>query len=1707
MKDIAMVGIACTFPGARNPSEFWENIVGKVDAIRDVSPERWDPEIFYDPEPGKEDRIYCKKGGWMPDSFTFNPLRYGIMPNTVPGAEPDHFLVLRTVYEALDDAGYLEAGPGPRERISIVLGKGNYLGPGVTALMYRGIVTEQTLAIIKGLHPDFTPEHLAEIGKALRAKLPAFSAETAAGLIPNISTGRVANRLDFMGRNFTLDAACASSLIATEIALAELDAGRADLMLAGGVHIFAHIPFLQVFDAMRALSLGSVIRPYDEGCDGTISGEGIGILVLKRLADAERDRDRIYAVIKSVGSSSDGRAKGVTAPRIEGEELALRRGYEASGIDPETLDLMEGHGTGTPAGDEAEVRALRNVLGPPRQGRPRCALGSVKSMIGHAMPAAGAAGMIKAALALYHRVLPPTLNCTTPRAELNGSDSPLYINTETRPWIRAANSTPRRAGVNAFGFGGVNAHAVLEEYVPADENAQSSLIRRQEQELFIIGAQDRVGLTTALDDLARYVAQASAVPLRDIAYSTSIEANGAVEKIAIVAVSHDDLAGKLKRAEERLSEGKRARLRDRQGIYYFGAAERGAKVAILFPGEGSQYLNMLSELCVHFPLVRKAFDVADAVGTDPERWPLSAIVYPPPFFSADKEKAAEARLFTIDRATEAVLTADCAMFEVVTALGVRPDMMAGHSAGEWVAMAASGMVDRNQLVGSMEQLGAMYRRVCSDTTIPSVAMLAVGAGRDTVEQIIAEAGVTVHIANDNCPNQVVAVAGAPEAAIFLEQAGQRGIFVEKLPYDRGYHTPTFTYICEPLREFFSALNVCAPKVPVYSCTRATPYPPDPAQILDLVSTTFAEPLLFRQTVEAMYEAGARTFIEAGPRGNLTAFVDDILRDRPHLAVPMDQFRRSGLVNLLHAIGMLAASHVPLDVRMLYQRRKPRKLTWDIRGDTPADEAREPGALLISTCYPRLEPPAPLERPEHRPAASTLDGPGKAVAAAVSGIASGGSGSLSFIVEESQAVPRNSPLQPTDARPETVSRAAAPATILDDHFAIMEEFLSTHEAVIRTFLGAPAPAAAPTAQVSSAAPAESAQAAVYQPAPTGEALPVTQERAAETLREVLLRVVSERTGYPAEMLNLDLDLEADLGIDSIKRVEILGALRQRSEGPGFLPEVDMEQISRLKKLRQVLESLEAARPREEKPAPLASKERRGLTRASLIVSHTPGQSLTMHCDLSAEEHAYLGDHCLYFEASEFGDQGPRLVSMPMTGSLEIMAEAASILCPGLKVIGAKNMQALKWVNVETGGPPTPLVIGAHRTGNNVRVTMRRPEPQADLLAEATIVVDERYPEPPAGGRPKLTNARAPECTGPDIYTTRRMFHGPSFQGIESIEQIGDNGLTGRLRVLSTDGLLRTDRHPQFHIDPFLLDAAGQMVGYWPVENLAEGFVALPIRIEEITLYRDVLPPGESVGCRVHIKEVTRRQLKADLDVVADGQLWMVVNGWEDWRFYWERHIYEFWRFPNRAPNGREIKLPALAGEAVEIRRIDALGETDKTGLWENLWMHMILNRRELGEYESMRNAQARTEWIFVTAAAKDAARMWASKQDSKMPYPADIELVSDGADLRPIHRGEGRLPRYISVAYAGSAGVAAASNRNIAIAMESFAGNEWDARGACARKAAARLSASDDIETFAITEVDRASGRIIVTPGNSATSASIIADTALDGDRVIAVAHA
>ncbi len=1576
---IAIVGMACMFPGAPDLDAYWHNILAKVDATSDPPPEAWDPEVYYDPEFEDLDRTYCKRGGYLGSLATFEPLAHGVPPVAV-GGEPDQWLALQIARDALADAGASELAPEVRARTAIILGKGTYLNGGNAIAVQRGLVVGQTIELIRRLHPEYSEAELEALRGELQSQLPRLGPETVPGLIPNIIVGRIANRLDLMGPAYTVDAACASSLVALQHALRELRSGDCDLALAGGAQVWMPVATLNLFCRLGALSRRGQLRAFDKDADGTLLGEGIGIVVLKRAAEAVRDGDRVYAVIRGVGVSSDGRGLGVMAPRVEGEELALRRAYRDAGVSPRTVGLVEAHGTGTPLGDATEAQALTRVFGERQAALPHCALGTVKSMISHTIPAAGVAGLIKTALALHHRVLPPTLHCEEPSPELGLERAPFYINTETRPWIHGG-SEPRRAGINAFGFGGINAHAVLEEF---DGAAAADHRPAWQSEVVILEAASPATLGDTAQELLTAVGAADGrFSLADLAF-TLIGELGAVaspRRLAIVASSLADLRGKLAQAIEKLREPDCKRIRTTSGIYYQAAPlGRAAKVVLVFPGEGAQYPNMLAELCLQFPPARAVFDRIDRLYADhPRGHVLSDWVYPRPAFSDEERAGAEARLMELDMAVESVLTANAAAHAVLARLVPRVDAMLGHSTGEHSAAMAAGALD----LETDERLGrfclglnAAYADAARRHDVPGAVLLALATDADSARAIARRAGGELYLAMDNCPHQSVLVGDAEAGAEARRIAAQEGVICEELPYDRAVHTPLFAPFAEDLRRVFAGLPVRTPAASLWSCTTAAPCPDDPALIRELLIEHWTSPVRFRETIEALYEDGARVFIESGPRGNMTTFVEDILRGKPHCAVAPDLRRRSGVVQLCHMIAQLAVHDVELDPGRLFEFRRAQTVDWRALATTRETPA-PPKAVKISlsTAWPmlklseevaaRLRPRSP--EPAHNGAVRAPDAAPDAapVAAAVVGRP----------WDERDALASLSSHAPVLAGPEAIAAAApvpAPADpyaakAIEAHLETMTRFLQTSEEVMQAYLAtaAPAPVSAPP------------------------------------------------------------------------------------------------------------------------PLPLVGT----------IVAHEPGRELLARRIVDPTEDRYLLHHTLGRDVSQADPELTGLALMPLAMSIEILAEAAAALLPGLNVIGLRDVRAHRWLAFAQA--PLTLECSAKRLPaeqsgeERVSVELREVDHPAGLVIECVVLLARDYPPAPPALPAPLDGGR-PARTPPEEMYERVMFHQPLWQAVETLELVAAGGVKARLRVLPRAGLLRGAPDPRFVLDPVILDAAGQAIGFWAAEVLERARVVFPFRLAALELFGGPCPgvAGEALSCTAAIELDGEQLVRSRIDVhAADGSPWMRLHGWEDRRFDVPDRLR-----PLAVPSRLEpLSAPWPAAPAPPgslCRRLDSAIPADG-GLWKQVWAGRVLSRRERELFAALRAPEPRQlEWLGARTAAKEALAELLNGVGGGAPLPADIEIVPDdrGAPRVTLLNGrpEGAWRPIVSLAHAGGEAAALAAlvpstaTAGIGIDLERLqarpagfgeaaltaaerelllaagvAGDEWILRGWCAKEAAGK----------------------------------------------------
>ncbi|MFH9298448.1 SDR family oxidoreductase [Streptomyces sp. NPDC017520] len=1223
---IAVVGVGALVPGATDAAGYWRIVTGGRDLITEVPAARWRAEDHYDPDPAAPDKTYARRGAFLPE-VDFDPLAYGVPPANLPATDTSQLLALMVADQVLTDAG----GPAgvDRDRTGVVL------GAAALELLPHMYGRTQRPAWLAGLRESGVDETEAQaVCDRIAARFEPWRESTFPGLLGNVVAGRIANRFDLHGINHTTDAACASSLAALSTAVGELSLGRADLVISGGVDTGNDIGMFLCFSKTPALSPTGDCRPFSAAADGTMLGEAVVMYALKRLSDAERDGDRIHAVIRGIGTSSDGRSTAIYAPLPEGQERALRRAYEGAGYGPETVELVEAHGTGTKAGDSAELAALRAVFGAP--GRPDgqwCAIGSVKSQIGHTKCAAGAAGLLKAVMSLHHQVLPPTVKVERPNPAAATPDGPFYVNTETRPWVRPAGH-PRRAAVSSFGFGGSNFHVTLEEYAPSGGPGRPALRHRTApSELVLFGGDSPSDLTAPRTDDDR--------PLAALAReSQAVFSPSARVRLAVVATDAEELREKYAQALALIRRCPDAAFSTPTGVQYaYGEAAPG-RIGFLFPGQGSQYVGMGAGLAMLAPAAQAVWDRLG--GTRFDGRPLHRVVFPPPAFTDGERAARRTLLDATEWAQPALAVHALALLEVVRGLGLRPDCVAGHSFGELVALTCAGALDAESLVGLARRRGELMR----DAADAPGAMLAVAADRTHVAGVLAGGGFgDLWPANHNSPRQVV-LSGSVEAVARAEEAfSAEGVGTRRLAASTAFHSPLVAPAVEPLAAYLRTVPLAEPRIEVYGNADAAPYPSSPDEVRRRIAGHLASPVLFQDQIEAMYAAGVRTFVEIGAGATLTGLVHQILGDREHAAVPLERQDRSGADTLHAALGELAVRGVPLDLDPLWapyaspgtpaKEREPR-MTVKIDGGNyhgqsppvraasaelspaPAPEPRHrphpasvpvpvPTSMSTSTSTSASDTPA-VPMPAHSPSPSPFPSPShaqqpsayEADPAETAGVGPTAGGDWFAAVESVQ-------------RQTAETHAVCQRLLTDSHLA----FLRMTETTLAAMLGAPDPAVdgnvpapalplplprssspghvpappmTPSAPVVTVVPASAPTPAPATPTlPAAAAAPAAPFAAPETtaaspddapvddtvslspseLEELLLSVVARLTGYPTAMLNMDMELEADLGVDSIKRVEILSAMRRQV---GDVATGDPGQLGRLRTLREIVEAL-------------------------------------------------------------------------------------------------------------------------------------------------------------------------------------------------------------------------------------------------------------------------------------------------------------------------------------------------------------------------------------------------------------------------------------------------------------------------------------------------------------------------------------------------------
>jgi acyl transferase domain-containing protein/NAD(P)-dependent dehydrogenase (short-subunit alcohol dehydrogenase family) len=923
---IAVIGVGCLFPDAANLEQYWDNIQEGRDAIGPIPLTHWNPQDYFDEDPKKPDHTYAKTGGFL-KPYPFDPLQFGLAPHALEATDSTQLLGMVAAHQAMIDAGYGPERNFDRDRVSCLLG--------VTGTLELVIPLGARLghpiwkrALARAGVPDATAEQVMQ--EIAQAYVP-WQENSFPGLLGNVVAGRIANRLDLGGSNSVVDAACASSLAAVHMAMMELRSRRADMVITGGMDTFNDIFMYMCFSKTPALSPSGQSRPFDADGDGTILGEGLGAIILKRLDDAIRDGDRIYAVIRGMGSSSDGKGQAIYAPSAKGQTKALERAYSEAGVSPRAIQLVEAHGTGTKVGDGVELDALTQVY---RNADPHavwCTLGSVKSQIGHTKAAAGAAGLIKCVMALYHKVLPPTLKVRQPHPKLESS--PFEISPVARPWISPEG--PRRAAVSAFGFGGSNYHCVLEEY----KRERPGVVWDPDLHVVLFSAHSRSDLRAQLTDAQGSWTDAD---LRIISrrWRSSFRAD-AKYRLAWVSRGPEEYTQQWQAACEWLDAAEGRPIP--KGLMVGDGPTEG-RLAFIYAGQGSQQTHMLRDFVCRFPEGLEALEAADALLREQEgaQASLSRLIYPAQAFDAAQAKAQQEALTATRYAQMALGTLGLVSLKILKRFGIEADAHAGHSFGELLALYGADVWREEHLLQAAYQRG----RLMSEKALPGGAMLAVMAPRDQVMRWLEQSGLDLSLANLNAPEQLVLGGSIDAIEAAQQQLKAQRISSKRLEVSSAFHTRFVSDAIPDFEEALVQLQWREAKAPVYSNTLASVYPVDVDAKRSLLAGQIGQAVRFSDMLASMATDGVQTFVEIGPGRKLQGIIKASLPTTAQV-LALDSHGEQAVLGLAHLLVHLAV--------------RGHKVNWSAWDPGPEELPKKKAFhVLISGANHRSTPvPAPL----------------------------------------------------------------------------------------------------------------------------------------------------------------------------------------------------------------------------------------------------------------------------------------------------------------------------------------------------------------------------------------------------------------------------------------------------------------------------------------------------------------------------------------------------------------------------------------------------------------------------------------------------------------------------------------------------------------------------------------------------------------------------
>ncbi|MFB6823301.1 type I polyketide synthase [Streptomyces virginiae] len=1124
MTDIAITGLGCRFPGAPDISAYWKLLLSGERQFSAVPKERWNHETFHEPgNPSAPHAAYTDQVAFLDDVDRFDALHYGVPPARARAMDPQHRLLLDVTREALDDAG-LGRGDFDRENTGVFCGLSVSDYKDLMSAPIRAIALAedaQRSAGDPGDLLDAVKDHAGSLGTVQAFSLP--------GSLLNMAPGTVSRHFDLGGPSFAVDAACSGSLVALDQAMAQLRQGSCRIAVVGGVYLNLTPDSLIGFSTLRALSATGMCRPFDEAADGFVLGEGAGVVVVRPLADALAAGDRVYAVIKGIGSANDGASPGPLAPAPEGQLRAMRRAYDDAGVAPSSVGFLEAHGTGTATGDRAEVEALRRLRSEyPDDDPALCYVGAGKALIGHSLSAAGIAGLIKTALVVHHRTIVPQPK-TAPHPGLGIDAAGLRLADMARPFPDSG--TPRRAAVSSFGFGGTNVHVVLEER-PAPAPVPCGDAPDAGPQLVLLSAGGPEQLDRYVGDVLDALDTEDPAPLAAVAHTLGSR-RPLTARLAIVADDTKAFVERLRHARRQLVEGERGDLGD--GAYAADAplpAEQ-RRLAFVYPGQGSQRPGMMRDLHERFPGFRATVDALGAAAREDADFDIGDLLYGESATTDGHSDSAGddageigRRLASTEVCQPLLGTVQIATTRLLAGFGIAPDLVLGHSVGEFAAAAAAGALTDEDTVRLLVHRGATLRE--AESCLRG-GMLAVQTDKETCRRLVN--GIDdVWLACFNQPRQVV-VSGTPHGLDAMRRAcAQAGVVTVALDVSNAFHSPRLSAADEKMRADLADRPVGSPLLPFVSSVDAGVCT-DPERLRELWARHASAPVLFGDAVRTAYDRGARVFLQVTGGNSLLTSVRRNLADHGDIhVVPVAGVAPDGGQGLVRALARLAVLGAPVDPRALVPQEERRLL------DLPV-------AKLATRSYwvPRRRPgktggpvPAPAHQDRPRPQAPA--------------------------VPPEEITMNDSPLRPMDelrrlVQQQTALLARLAETLPGPNAATEAALLARLAETLPELPESPdvpgrsrpaetvaAPAATPVVPDTPTVPAASATPAA--PAASDDEEPARPADGPTGVRESVLAHVARVSAFPVAHLHDDQSLIDDLGFDSLMLTDLFTSLKRQ-----------------------------------------------------------------------------------------------------------------------------------------------------------------------------------------------------------------------------------------------------------------------------------------------------------------------------------------------------------------------------------------------------------------------------------------------------------------------------------------------------------------------------------------------------------------------------------